>query len=387
MLSDQWFDYYSPTKISFESGSFQRLAERITRFGTRFLIVNLRKDNQNPEGLKQISDAIAARADGCVVYDEIIGNPDTEQIDTATYFARRAHADCIIGYGSVGSMEAAKAVALMANNSFFAEELFDKSDEAVQPPLPVITIPNEPCMGEELNGYFTLVDAHHNTRKCYSSELLFPSAVFYNIILCSHLKRDDAARIASAMMSYAIERLISGKTNVITDTILTKVIETLKQDVLAFYNDPGNEKVIRNMLWSSCMTGMSIMHEPNGAVWSMAQVLSTKTKLNFHLAHAILLPYVMEYFLTSSSKKYVSIARVFGEDLTNSSVIEGAIQSIEAIRNMFASLNLPTRLSEFYITETQIKEISYEVETYPHLANAPKKLTASEIESILLTAL
>lgn len=387
MLSEQGFDYYSPTKVTFESGSFQKLGERISHFGTRFLIVNLKKDNQNPEGLRNIVEGISARADGCVVYDEIIGNPDTEQLDTATYFARRAHADCIVGYGSIGSMEAAKAVALMANNSFFAEELFDKPPDQIMPPLPVITIPNEPCMGEELNGYFTLVDAHNNIRKCYSSDRLFPTAVFYNQTLCSHIKKDDAARIGAAMMSYAIERLISGKTNIITDTILTKVLESLKNEVELFYREPENEKITRNMLWNSCMTGMSMMHEPNGAVWSMAQVLSTKTKLSFHLAHAIMLPYVMEYFLTSSSKKYVTIARVFGEDLSESSVVEAAIQGIEAIRNLFSKLNLPSRLSEFYISDSHIKEIAYEIEKFPHLANSPKKLTASEIESILLTAL
>lgn len=383
----KWFDHFSPTRIGFEAGSGIRLGERISHFGSRFIIINLKTENQNSKGLVEISESISSRAEGCIVYDEIIGAPDTEQVDTATYYAKRAHVDCIVAFGGLGSIDAAKAVALMANNSFFTEELYNQPPENINPPLPLITIPQEPCMGEELSGYFSLIDAQTSIKKLYSSDLLFPAACFYDITLASSLRKPDAAKIGGAIMTYAVEKLISGNTNLATETLLQKVISMLKKDLTWFYKDPANETVLNNIYWASAMCGISLMTNPAGPTWVMAQVLSAKTKIDYHNALSLLLPYVMEYFLTASSKKYVSIARLLGENIDDISVVEAAIQGIEAIRNLFASLNLPTRLSEFYVTEQQVAEAAEQIALFPHLKNSPKKMNRDEIESILMTAM
>jgi alcohol dehydrogenase class IV len=278
-------------------------------------------------------------------------------------------------------------VSLLANNSFFAEDLFTVAPNEIQPALPLVTIPVEPCLGEELSGYFTLVDAHHNMRRFFTAEHIFPAACFYDITLCSHLRSDDAARIGGAMTAYAVERLIALGLNPLTETLLFKVLEFLKKDLPDFYAEPRLERVLTNMFWASAMCGMSLMTVPNGPVWAIAQVLRTKTKLKYYHALAIMLPFVMEYFLTSSSKKYIGISRIFEVDIQDNSVVEAAIQGIEAIRAMFSSLHLPTRLSEFYITEQQVPDIAKDVMVLSDFAHFPKKMSQDEIESILLSAI
>jgi alcohol dehydrogenase class IV len=386
VLDRRWFDFYSPSKVIFES-SPNKIAEEIKKFGNRFLIVNLRKENQNPAGLKNIRESVNSRSGGCIVHDEIIGIPDTEQIDSATFFAKRSHVDCIIAYGGIETMNAAKAISVLATNSFFAEDLFNPVLQTIQDPLPLITIPIEPCLGEEITAYFSIIDAQKGVRKIFSSEKVYPEMCFIDIGLCNYLKSDDTARISGALLASAIECIIAPQNNVLTDTLLFRVVELLANEMRGYYKDPGHDHTVRMMYWISIMIGTCLMDSPNGLNWSIAHVLGFKTKINFHQALSLVIPYVMEYNLTASANRFVQIARLMNEDISDVSVAEAAIQAIEAIRKLFTTVNLPTSLSEFYINKDHLSEISLEVSKFYSLISSSKRLGAQEIETILSTAL
>lgn len=386
MFERRSFDFYSPSKLVFET-SPHKIAEEVKKFGNRFLILNLRKENHNPVGLKSLRDSLNARTSGCIAHEEIIGLPDTEQIDSAAFFTKRSHVDAIIAYGGIETMNAAKAIALLANNSFFAAEMFDQTEQTIQNPLPVITIPIMPCLGEEVTGFFSLVDANTNARKIMSSERLFPKICFIDPTLCNFLKQDDAAQIGGAMLATALECLMRTDNNLLSDAILFKSIDYLYRELPNYYKDPGHERVIRVMYWVSLMIGMAMMHQPNGLNWALAQVMNIETKLNYQQALSVMLPYVLEYNLTNIANKLVLVARYLNIKTEDVSVAEAAIMVIEAVRQLFMNINLPTNLSEFYINKDHISKIALDVSKFTHLENLAKRVSAQEIESILLTAL
>ena len=386
MLDRRWFDFYSPSKVIFET-SYNKITEEIKNFGNRFLILNLRKENQNPNGLKNLRESLNARSGGCIIHDEIIGLPDTEQIDSAAFFAKRSHVDCIIAYGGIETMNAAKAISILATNSFFAESLFTQTADQIQNPLPVITVPIEPCLGEEITSYFSIIDAQNNIRKVFTSEITYPKVCFIDPGLCNYLKSDDVAQISGALLASAIECIIGPESNVLTDNLLINAIEMLTKDMKTYYKEPGNERTTRMLYWISIMTGMCLMNRPNGLNWSIAHVLNHKTKINFHQALALIIPYVMEYFLTSSTNRFVKIAEAMHEKTEGTSAAETAIQAIESIRKLLATINLPTSLSEFYINRDHISPIAIDVSKLNSSVSSSKLLGAQEIESILATAL
>lgn len=386
MLDRKWFDFYAPSKIVFEN-STNKIAEELKTFGNRFLIVNLRKENQNPTGLKSLRESINSRTGGCIIHDEIIGFPDTEQIDSATFFAKRSHVDCIIAYGGIDTMNAAKAIAVLTTNSFFAEDLFNQTPQTILDPLPIVTIPTEPCLGEEISAYFSIIDAQNSTRKVFSSEKIFPKLCFISSTLCNYLKPDDAARIAGALMATGIECYVDQEKNIMTETLLLKSLQMIFTDIQNYYKEPGHDNTILMMFWVSIMIGTCLMTTPNGLNWAISQILGFKTKINFHQALSLMIPYIMEYYLTTHAARFVTIAKTFNEDITNVSVAEAAIQSIEAIRKLFSKVNLPTSLSEFYINRDHIYEIAMDVSKLNQIGSSSKRISAQEIETILSTAL
>lgn len=386
MLERRSFDFYSPSKIVFET-SPPKIAEELKKFGNRFLLLNLRKENQSPGGMKNLREALNAVSGGCITHDEIIGLPDTEQIDSAVFFAKRAHVDCIIAYGGVETMNAAKAISILATNSFFAGDMFEQNEQNIQPPLPVITMPIEPCLGEEVTAFFSLLDANTYTRKLFSSEKIYPRICFIDPTLCNYLKPDDSARITGALLSTAIECIMRADNNMLTDTLLFHLVEILHKEANEYYKNPGHERTVRMLYWFSLLCGVSLMNLPNGINWTISQVLGTKTKINFQQALSLMIPYVMEYYLTSHANRYVLLARSMLQNTGEVSVAEAAIMSIEAIRKLFNSINLPTNLSEFYINKDHISDIAVDISKFTHIQGASKRIGAQEIESILTTAL
>lgn len=164
-------------------------------FGSRALLIQIRKDNRNSEELTLLKNGLIKNLEGAILYDDLFGNPDTEQIDSATYFAKKCNADIIIAFGGLDTINTAKAVALLANNSIFASDMLNGISEPENRALPLVIVPMEPTLGEELNPGMTLVDAATGYRRYFANDSLHPVACYYDSKVCSHLTSDMAARM------------------------------------------------------------------------------------------------------------------------------------------------------------------------------------------------
>jgi alcohol dehydrogenase len=94
----------------------------------------------------------------------------------------------------------------------------------------------------------------------------------------------------------------------------------------------------------------------------------------------------MEYNLSSSTGKYVQIAKVMGEDCKDITVIEAALKAIEGIRNIQKEYGLAQKLSAFEINKNDFKNIAKIAAAYNINDNSPKPLNTGEIETILVSA-
>lgn len=381
-----WVDFQAPGKIHFETDSTFKIGNWVSEFGSRSLLINIQKENQNEEELAILKNSLMKHSKGCILYDDLFGDPDTEQIDSATYFAKKSHVDVIVAFGSVDTFNTAKAVSVLATNNFFAKDLLNGEAKVKSSPLPMICVPMYPTLGEELTPGFTIIDADTGCRRYYGHDSLFPKACFYDPKIAMALTSDEAARIGGALLAYAIESILSVKTNPITTTLTLRVIDTIKKNLVNLYQNPKDESTITNMLWASAMIGSAIVSSPLSVTWSISMALSTESKLDFFYALSLILPHVMEYYLNASPNRYVNIARSLEEDVKGIAKIEAAIKAIEGVRKLYLEINLPTRLQEFDLQKHELSNIAQVASGYSQLANATRKLAKNEIESILVAA-
>ncbi|RME88932.1 MAG: iron-containing alcohol dehydrogenase [Candidatus Hydrogenedentota bacterium] len=386
MQQNAWIDFVVPSRLHFERDSLFKIGAYLARFGSRALLVNIRKDQKNQEELTLLKNGLTKHLDGCILFDDLYGIPDTEQIDSAAYFTKKSNANLIVAFGGLDTINSAKAIAILASNNTFAADLLAGKSEAKEPALPLVTIPMEITLGEELTPYFTILDANSGTRKFYEHESIHPVATFYDTKVCSHLTSDMAASMGGAMLVYAIESILRPKVNPIANTLILKALDTIKKNLPGFYRQPQEEKLLTGLMWASAMTGVSLITNRLGVCWSLATAITAYTDIDFYYALCIVLPHVMEYYLTATPGQFVNIAKSLDEDVKDISVIEAAIKAVEAVRKLFMEVNLPTRLSDFNISKAVISDIASATVQFTQMKNSPRPLDQNEVETLLLAA-
>ena len=110
------FDYCIPTKILFGAGKLNQLAEEVLP-GKKALIVISSGTSMKKFGyLERLENLLKQQNTESVVYDKILPNPIKEHVMEGAAIAKENDCDFVIGLGGGSSIDAAKAIAVMAVN-------------------------------------------------------------------------------------------------------------------------------------------------------------------------------------------------------------------------------------------------------------------------------
>lgn len=354
--------------------------------GNRILILSVQDELANPDELAVIKTSLEKYTTGAIVYDDMTTRPGYEDLDTAAYFARQCNADAILAFGSRTTFHAARAIALLANNDIFAADLPNVAFPLKRDPHPIISVPTGPAMGEESTPAFSIYNHDHRSSFHAHDNRLFPAMIFIDPNISANMPASDLARSGIAVMSAAVETILSKKSNEITNSIALRALELITRNLTTVINEPGNHAARMNVSMASMLCGMAHSNSMLGLTYSIAAATANLTGIDFFMAMSILLPHIMEYNLTTSAGKYVQIARALDEDITDITVIEAAIKAVEGVRKIYLELKIPQRLSEFEISKADLPDIAEQSLQIPYTKNTPRELDRNEIETILIAA-
>ena len=384
-----WIHFSSPTKVHFENNSIYKVGSWVKSLGDRVLIIAHPDEMRNEEEFIALRNSLEKETKGSIVYDDFRGIPSTEDLDSASYFVRKSHANVIVAYGSLYSFWVAKVLAFLATNPVFSSEVFSEVNPPFlkYPPLPVATVPVEFSLGEEITPFSWCFYPAKGRMAFFSDIRAMPSACFLDPELMKDLSPEEAALKAAGISVYCIESLLSTKGNPVTSTLALKALDLVKRYLPEFYlQGEKKEEAKIQLFWASIMSGIAVSNTSLGPCSAISMVLSLESGVDFFSLIPVILPHVMEYYLTVVPAKYVTIARSLGEDVKDISVIEAAIKAVEAIRRLFLEIKLPVRLSELQIKKHIFPSVAEIAASFPFLENSPRKLSKTEIEAILVAS-
>lgn len=378
-------DFHLPTKIYLNPGIIEDIGSIIAPLGSRAVLITTSSDLEKMEKIiESISLSISAAGISCIVFDEIPEVPNTEFIDSATYFCKRTNCDIIIGFGGIESINAAKAVALLAKNYLFCDDLF--SNPQVIKPLPLVTIPIKPIFGFEILPLFYITNIHDFSKKVYRNNYLYPEITIIDPDLAVYTNEEETGAAAICSLAIATESIISKVTNDFTNTYSLKAMDLIFKNLNHAFKDPRNPQPRHPLAVASVLSGVAFCTSYLSLSLAIGMALSSHKNIPMDKAIALILPHVMEYNLTSSPGRYVQMAKVMDEDVRDITVIEAAIKAIEGIRRIEMEVDIPQRLSQFDILKSEFTSVAETANSYPFLENAPRPLNKDEIETILIAA-
>lgn len=381
-----WVHYQFPPRIYFERDATANIGSLVKDIGSRVLLVTIQNEQTNPDELANIKSSIDRATTGCIIYDDFVKRPGFSELDTAAHFARQSRVDVVMAVGSRESFNAARAVALLCGNEVFASDLPHTQFPLKRDPLPIVTVPTVPTMGEETSPHFTVFNETEKSIFHAADWRLFPSIIFVDPQITTTLTESEMARAGVAVLAASIESILSKRANEITNSIALRALELIANNLVLLMHDSHNAGARTNVSMASLLAGMAHSNSQLGICYSIAAAVNYMTGLDFYTAMAILLPHVMEYNLTVSAGKYIHIARALDEDIKDITVIEAAIKAVEGVRKIYGDLSIPQRLSDFEIRKNDLMAIAALALQIPMIRNTSRDLDRNEVETILISA-
>lgn len=379
-------DFHLPTEIYIRPDILNDIVSITKKFGSRPIIVTTTADLEIFHAeISRMASNFKQAGTPCIIYDELPGDPNTEEIDTAVSFTNKTNADIIIGFGGIEAINSSKAIALLSNNYLFCHDLFENA-KVKEKPLKLLTMPIQPVFGFEIAPLFFMNEIHNQTKKVYFNYSLYPTASIIDPTLSLQISEEKAMKNSISTLAISTESVISTNNNNIINTYALKSIDLIFRNLPVAYRETQNTSPRTFLSTASVMSGIAFSVSYLSVTLAISLAIASKTDMALESAMAIILPHIMEFNLTTSPGKYVQMSKVMGEDVKDITVIEAAIKAVEAIRKLEADIDIPQRLSNYDISKSLFKEISSLAVSYPFIKNTPRALNEEEIETILIAA-
>jgi alcohol dehydrogenase len=145
-------------------------------------------------------------------------------------------------------------------------------------------------------------------------------------------------------LTHAVEAYVSTAATPMTDACAEKAMEFINRYLRRAVANGQEKEAREGMCYAQYLAGMAFNNASLGHVHAMAHQLGGFYDLPHGECNAILLPYVSEYNLISSRRRFARIARLLGENTDGLSANEASHKAIAAIRILSQDVGIPTGL-------------------------------------------
>jgi alcohol dehydrogenase len=378
------FEFSIPAQLKFGIDVVNRLGNSASEFGEKVVIVT--EGILHEAGvIKRISEILEKKGCKTIIFDEVIPNATSKIVDVGAEIVRNAYADVVVGMGGVRTLSIAKAIAMLAKNTGTISEYID-GHVITNESLPYIEIPSTPRNPFMFRDEFWLTDARTNSSVILKIRKGATKYVLFDPLITTTLRPRFIATTVIDSLANAIEGYISTKSNFLSDPIFLKSIDLFATNINNAVNSPDDITARANLSLGGMFSSLGLNMSSTGITAALSYVLSSKFKIHKSFSSSVLLPHVLDFNITAVPSKLVKIAMALGEDVSNLSVVEASIKTVEKIRRIILELKLPVRLEEFDLTKDDLIIVADEARKLEMFNYIPRSCSSEELYAILQAA-
>ena len=243
------FVFDMPTRVLFGAGQLRHLHEEKLP-GTKALIVISHGGSMKRHGqLAALEAELDAAGVAYVLYEGIRSNPTNTSVDEAAKMAQDEGCDFVIALGGGSTMDASKAIALVATNE---DTCWDYSPSSTggqktpaKDPLPLVCITTSAGTGSEVDMWSVITNDETKEKTGYAS--MFPTMAVVDSDLMMSVPANFTAYQGMDAFFHAAESVININQHVVGEMFALKAIELIAKCLPRAVAD-GSDKEARNNL-------------------------------------------------------------------------------------------------------------------------------------------
>jgi maleylacetate reductase len=316
-------------------------AERLG--AAKVFIVSTRSLARNTDAVQKIADGLGARFAGS--FDEVPAHTPREAVIAGAAAARAAAADLMVAVGGGSAIDGTKAMlqAIWHNVTETAGLDTLTGRGRAQPSgsndgrLRMIAVPTT-LSAAEFTYFAGVTDAAKGIKQSFSDPLMIPRTVILDPAITVHTPMRLFLGTGIRAVDHAVERLCSLVRHPFSDATAIEALHLLSRGLPAVQKDPGDLSSRLDCqlgAWMSIYGGMAGV--PVGASHGIGHVLGAHAGVPHGETSCVMLPAVMTWNRGVNFEEQMRVARAFDRDDDDAA---------GAVRELIASLGLPTRLRE-----------------------------------------
>ena len=162
------YEFYNPTRVLFGAGQLNHLHEQKMPGKKAMLVISNGKSTRASGALDRTMKELSLAGVEVVLFDKVGANPVKEIVEEGGHFAKKEGCDFIVALGGGSVMDAAKVMAMYAQQP---GDLWDyvagatgKQQPLVNPVLPVIAITTTAGTGSEVDQWGVVTNPATNEK-------------------------------------------------------------------------------------------------------------------------------------------------------------------------------------------------------------------------------
>ncbi|MFC4863674.1 iron-containing alcohol dehydrogenase [Pseudomonas sp. MAHUQ-62] len=380
------FTFYNPTRIHFGEGQISKLTRDVPA-GSRVLVTHGGGSIFQNGVWLQVEEALADHK--VVRFGGIEANPQFDTLVRATEQAKTEQCDFIVAVGGGSVIDGSKFIAAAA--CYDGDPLDLLSGKRITAALPMGCVLTLAATGSESNPHGVVTHVGRQEKLPFSSALLYPRfAILDPRTTFSLPPRQIGNGVVDAFV-HTIEQYLTYPADApLQDRYAEGLLLTLIEEGPKALANPEDYAIRANLMWcaTQALNGLLGCGVPQD--WSTHMIGHELTAL-YHIDHAQTLAVVLPALLAErrqvKREKLLQYgARVWGlKEGDEEQRIDAAIQ---ATRDFFKRMGVPTRLSEHGLDADVIPQVLAQLERHGMTALSERRdLDLEASERILLRAL
>ncbi len=312
------------------------------------------------------------------LFSEIKSNPTTENVKAGLSAFKSSGADYIIALGGGSSIDAGKAISIIATNPEYSDVLsLEGLNNTKNKCIPLFAVPTTVGTGAEVSVYYVLSDSDSKQKFVCVDHGNLPQIAFVDPEMMYSMPKELLASCGMDALTHAIEGYLTKNATVFSDMFCLKGIELIFSSLKKAYGE--DKEAFSNLALGQYIAGMGYLNSGLGLVHAMSHAVTSLYKISHGAVNAVILPLVLDFNKDAAKEKFSNIARAMGVKNSDSlSLEEAATLIIEKIKNLTSSLSIPENLRDI-LAEEDIFSLSEFTLNDPCLKGNIKPVTRENI--------
>jgi alcohol dehydrogenase class IV len=335
-------------------GSSVQLARLIADRGARSVLVVTDGVLLKLGVVAPVLNALKEAGLAVTVFSEVEPDPTIAIVMAGIERLRASGATAVLAVGGGSPIDAAKAMIACYASGRRPEDL-DGYFKVRAPVVPFFAVPTTAGSGSEVTVASVVSDPGAGRKFAIVDNKLVPAAIALDPNLMVGLPPQVTAATGMDALTHAIESNLSTLATPATRGLSVAAARAIFRDLPRACVDGRDIDARQSLAVASCLAGLAFTRASVGYVHAIAHQLGPLYHLPHGYLNAILLPYVLDFYVDGAAPRMAELARACGLGPGGEDPRSLAMSLVIAIRRLNASVGIPPTLEQ--IADADIPEI------------------------------